>query len=192
MSATLSRLPTVTLSNSYFSGFWSTDGSDLFIRTSDKMELKVHKVILEMASEVFESMIFLASSQTSRHRSAADSQKGGLPLITVEDDSATFCALMNHIYRVVRFPISDEKKFSSVLDLAYKYKVKMVIQDLKDQLFQSGWITTTHPILMYILAIRHNMYDVMKEVYPRILSLDLTTQNMSQRLTNDERCRESG
>ncbi|KZT35185.1 hypothetical protein SISSUDRAFT_1051768 [Sistotremastrum suecicum HHB10207 ss-3] len=166
---------------------WSTNGSDLRIRTSNNMEIEVHKVTLQIASEIFESMIFQACDEASRHRFSDTSSKviRDHPFISVEEDSASMCELLQYIYPVANSPILALHKLESILDLAYKYKVKVAIQILKRQLVRGTWMTL-RPLSVYSIALRHGMHDVMKEIYPQLLSLDITPEKTLKGLTEEE------
>lgn len=167
---------------------WSTEGADLWIRTSDGVDIKVHKIVLELASEVFDNLIFRSSNHASRHYALSGQRKSkdNLPVVQMDDNNVALRELLRYIYPVIRSPMANLPDFTGVVDLAHKYKVQSAIHNLAEHLKRSPWIQT-QPISVYILALRHGLQDVIKAVYPHLLSLQLSTEYMQEKLTPEER-----
>ncbi|KZS90649.1 hypothetical protein SISNIDRAFT_388548, partial [Sistotremastrum niveocremeum HHB9708] len=155
------------------------EDADLIIRTSDGITFKVHKVILEIASEVFENMIYRSYNRTSRHYSPKPLQQtdGDIPLINVDENGVVMRGLLRYVYPVSRSSITDLEHFGLVLGVAVKYKVEVAVQDLVNQLKRSDW-TRSHPVIVYMMAHEHGLEDIISLVYPNILALDLQTDRM--------------
>ncbi|KZS90645.1 hypothetical protein SISNIDRAFT_177973, partial [Sistotremastrum niveocremeum HHB9708] len=160
---------------------WPTEGADIIIRCSDNVELKAHRASLELASEVFEDMIYLASRKSSRHPSSSIEKPSSekLPIITVDDNSTVMRPLIRYLYPVPREPTKSTTRLASLLQVAHKYKIATVIERLADVLERSPLLSKS-PRTFYALAMRYDMPEVAKAVYPYILSTAIDEHTLTK------------
>ncbi|KAF9807548.1 hypothetical protein IEO21_08163 [Rhodonia placenta] len=106
------------------------DQFDLIIHTSDDVDIRVHKLILSMASPAFSSMIVMPHPSAS----ATDNQDG-LPIVQLEEDAR----IIEHLLRIcypVKDPVlpKDLKDVKAVLAAALKYEIEPAIVLAKNAL----------------------------------------------------------
>src|SRR6267142_1704713 len=70
--------------------------ADVILRSSDSVDFYVMKVVLSLASSVFDAMFLL--HQGEEMNEGRDEVKNGLPIIQLEEGSATLCSLLQLVY----------------------------------------------------------------------------------------------
>lgn len=97
---------------------WGTlPGADVILRASGGKELHAHKLVLSLASPVFENMFSIPQPAT---------ESSQLPIIDVNDSPETLEQFLRVIYPVPNPPIHNVELLASLLRLADKYDVKAI------------------------------------------------------------------
>ncbi|KAK7688286.1 hypothetical protein QCA50_008656 [Cerrena zonata] len=122
--------------------------ADIILRSSDKVDFYVHKLLLRMASSFFADMFIVAASTPGQGASP--------PIVDIAESSST----MNSILRVC-YPVDEVKeasldKVAEVLEAAMKYEVRKAITNMKKELLTYILMA---PISVYAKACTLNLED---------------------------------
>ncbi|KAK7688287.1 hypothetical protein QCA50_008657 [Cerrena zonata] len=122
--------------------------ADIILRSSDRVDFYVHKVLLRVASSFFTNMFIVAANEPNNPPS--------LPIVDVAESSST----MNSILRIC-YPVDEVEQTSldivaEVLEAALKYEMHKVISDMKKELLT---YTPKAPISVYAKACALNLED---------------------------------
>ena len=110
---------------------WQTPpGADVILRTSGGKEFLAHKLILSLASSVFEDMFSLPQPTPI--------ESSQLPIVDVNDPPEALEMFLQIVYPTPNPPINDIEALVSVLRLADKYNAGVVLDAHKDFLQSTG------------------------------------------------------
>ncbi|EMD39242.1 hypothetical protein CERSUDRAFT_93286 [Gelatoporia subvermispora B] len=122
--------------------------ADTIIRSSDGVEFRVRRSILEEASEVFEDMFTVPQGVQNASRDRK------LQEVDVTEDGITVDRLLRLCYPVTP-PIFDSVHLvGSVLDAAKKYMMEHASSVMEGQL---SAMTASHPLEVFAIAARHQL-----------------------------------
>lgn len=126
--------------------------ADCILRSSDNLEIRVHKVILGIASDVFNSMFAFPPSSSADDSDASSftlalpssnpnyqETKEGLPVISLSEPSHVLLPLFRLCYPV-RTPVFAKTSFSeltALYDAVDKYAMEDIAQPILDALIQA-------------------------------------------------------
>ncbi|TFK53461.1 hypothetical protein OE88DRAFT_1252867 [Heliocybe sulcata] len=100
--------------------------ADIIVRSSDNVLFRVHKIILSMASDVFESAF--SFPQPENVQNIEDN------VMPVDEDSRVIWLLLRYCYPGSFPPPTTLDDLHAVLRAARKYQMDMVVESLKDAL----------------------------------------------------------
>ena len=130
--------------------------ADVILRSSNKVDFKVHKVILAEASSVFESMFALPGNSTSDEDGVT-----ALPVVPMQDTAEVLHALLGVLYPGKGPAITSSPRAGDVLAVADKYAMDGVTKHVKSILERAGFMATWFNILhVYALARRYSFMDL--------------------------------
>ncbi|KAF8992039.1 hypothetical protein BDQ17DRAFT_1370013 [Cyathus striatus] len=116
--------------------FDGSEGSDIVLRTSDKVDFHVHRVILSMASPFFKTMFTLPQPQASDAASKS--------VIDVPEHSNALDPLLRLCHPVEDPVITDITLLGDVLDAALKYDFTKAVNILKSRLREFAQYSPLH------------------------------------------------
>ncbi|KZT07306.1 uncharacterized protein LAESUDRAFT_758713 [Laetiporus sulphureus 93-53] len=134
-----------TKKNPYLHPFTRPD-ADVVLRSSDGVDFRVHKMILSVASPVFDSMFSLPQPPAS----------GGdhdLPIVPVSEENIVLDFLLRICYPMPNISFEDVKHAIAVLEAAVKYKMDDIVIFLSNTLID-GPFMNEHAITIYGAAHR--------------------------------------
>lgn len=135
--------------------------ADFILRSSDRVDFHVHKLILALASPTFKSMFTLPSptppTTTHAGSSGDDDQRDGLPIAQLSEDAATLDILLRACYPCSVPDILDLGSLQRVLDAAEKCEIEAYRRPAS-VLLKS--FVNAAPIQVYSLACRFGFADI--------------------------------
>lgn len=142
------------------STFFSKDNGDVILRAGpgpdSKQDFRVHKLVLSLASPVFEDLFKTAQPDQP------DGGQEGLPIIPVTDPPECVDLLLRFIYPGVAPPIiTDLAVLSALLIIADKYNVQTISPIVKEMLAGKEFLKRD-PFGVYIIARRWGFADEAK------------------------------
>ena len=159
----------------------------VILRSADRVDFRVYKSIMAIASPVFRDMFSLPQQPTTNEltndgtASNDEQMVDGLPVIQVTEMSGALNVLLRTIYPVVPpsfigmsldGKVTDAEQFISsvcpILDAAVKYDMSVVVKELCLKLLQAAdhvkangaVVDDTLAVRIYALACRHKLRDV--------------------------------
>lgn len=130
----------------------SLEGADCILRSSDNVDLYVHKLVLSLASPFFKSMFSLP--KPGDHETG--DVKDGLPVIAIPEPFDTIHSLLQLCYPCPPMNLKelhDFHKLIRIFDAADKYDVDGMLKYLEETLLE---IAPTNPIAAYAVGCRHS------------------------------------
>lgn len=132
---------------------FDNESADVILRTSDKVDFRVHKLVLSLASPFFEDMFSIPQPFTSSGVVALISPAEKAPVIDVAEDSATLDYLLRCVY-----PVDDPSSDSlDLLDRALaaslKYDINVATTGATTQLRS---LIPQHSFQVFTVACRHD------------------------------------
>ena len=132
---------------------FTTENGDVILRVAPDDTFRVHKVVLSLASSVFEDLFRTAQP---------DHGQNGLPIIPITDPPESVDLLLRFIYPGVAPPtITDPIKLSALLTIADKYGVQTILPVVKERLVDEETLEKD-PFGVYIVARRWGLPDIAK------------------------------
>ncbi|KAK7688288.1 hypothetical protein QCA50_008658 [Cerrena zonata] len=130
--------------------FDDEDGdADLILRSSDKVDFYVHKLILKKASALFQGMFQDASSEQSVHADASH-QTSSLPVVdNIDESSSTLDSILRICYPVDEVKQTSLDKVAEVLRVALKLQMQKATTNMKKELLT---YVPTDPLSVYAKA----------------------------------------
>ncbi|KAH9852617.1 hypothetical protein C2E23DRAFT_142285 [Lenzites betulinus] len=126
------------------------DSADIILRTSDRVDFRVHRAILAIASPVFASMFQRPQPQHSS--STPDTATSNpLPVIGLSEDSRTLDSLLRLCYPVESLGGEGIDDIIHILDVANKYNMQWPMSILHQKL---GSLTSEKPLVAWAAACR--------------------------------------
>ena len=127
--------------------------ADVILRSSNKVDFLVHKLVLSLASPFFETMFSIP--QPSTHERSTDK-----PIVDVPEDNVVLECLLRYIYPVSDPYISDFSVFDRVLAAANKYELAEAVALVTTAL--RGFIYS-HSLDVYAIACHQRCESVARE-----------------------------
>ncbi|KZS91900.1 hypothetical protein SISNIDRAFT_393178, partial [Sistotremastrum niveocremeum HHB9708] len=131
--------------------------SDLTIRTSDKVEFRVHKSILSFASGVFKDMLGLDSLPSSN----VSPQK----IVDVTEDGESMEAVLRYIYPLPHPIFKTMDQIVMMLDLSDKYNVPVINAAMQECLLANSFFKK-HLLRTFAISKKYQLLKVEAAVVP--------------------------
>ena len=144
-----------------FAPFDKPKSADVILRSSGPLDFRARKAILAEASAVFDDMFNLpqppASASTSvpsatRVHIDSSEYKDGLPVITLQEDSATLDTLLRLCYPIPKKPIQGIDTLARALAASIKYVMEGVTAMLREDLRR---LASDYSLRAFCLAAQH-------------------------------------
>jgi len=116
--------------------------ADAILRCSDGKELRVHSVILSLASSIFQGMFSLPQP--------TESSPSQIPTIDVPESSDILEPFIQYLYPRSPPKLSDLAMWEALYTVADKYNTEVVMETLRDMLISR--FLETSPVRVYALA----------------------------------------
>lgn len=146
--------------------------ADVILRSNDSVDFRVYKIILSLASPIFDAMFSLPPGNPSAYR--VDLQRNGVPVVLMEERSDTLDPILRACYPGCAPEVHDLKDFANILTAVEKYEIKAF-----DQLAQTVMLRhlVDAPVKVYALAYRFG-FDTIVHLSSRAC-LSLSYSNMT-------------
>lgn len=150
------------------SPFDQPQNADIILRSSNGEDFHTQRVLLSLASDVFESMFTLPQA----HREPEGKTPQDDPPIDLAEES-------NTIYQLLRWvdprctPSLELEDVQVALSAADKYNMQGVVQHVGQVLMQAKQHIHTDPIRMYAIAIRFGFHALARDAAKESLHLSL-------------------
>lgn len=96
--------------------------ADVVLRTSDNVDFGAHKLLLSLASPVFDSMFSLPQP------SEISKEPGGLPIVSLSEDSHTLKSLLSFCYPSEDPILESLAEVGALLEVTRKYEMEGVMK----------------------------------------------------------------
>lgn len=131
--------------------------ADLIIRSSDAVDFFVPKVLMALASPVFEDMFIVA--QPAPNGQGTHTAPAPAPVVDVTEDSRTLDRLLRFVYPMARPALASLDEALAVAAAAAKY---MVDYAAADALAQFAALAEAHALRAYALACTRRNEDAVR------------------------------
>ncbi|OCH90547.1 hypothetical protein OBBRIDRAFT_593562 [Obba rivulosa] len=141
----------------YASSPFDDPDADVIIRTSDRTDFRLYKVVLSIASPVFKDMLPIPQPD---HNGSPHELRDGTPVVNVAEDKKT----MDHVLRII-YPV-EEPRFTSLEEVATALQVCGKYMMRKAQQFSAKHLLPymeKEPLRVYAVACRFQLFDVARE-----------------------------
>ena len=136
--------------------------ADAILRSLDGKELRVHRLILSLASPVFQGMFSLPQPTESPSQ---------IPSVDLPEPSNILQPFIQYLYPRSQPKISDISMWAALYTIADKYNVEMVTDLLRDVLISR--FLETSPLRVYALASYWGLKEEAKIASTRTLTMDI-------------------
>ena len=136
--------------------------ADVILRSSDGKEFRVHKVILSLASSVFQGMFGLPQPNEPPSR---------IPIIDVPESSDILEPFLQYLYPRSPPKVPDLAMWGALCSVADKYGADVVIETLRGVLILQ--FLETSPLRVYALASHWGLEEEAKIASRRTLTIDI-------------------
>ncbi|KAJ7105466.1 hypothetical protein C8R43DRAFT_1046388 [Mycena crocata] len=145
---------------------FNDEAADIIVRSSaDKVDFRVHKAFLAVASPVFRDMLSLPQGELSSDASDVH-VKDGLHIVPLDEDEKTLGTLLRMCYPAWMladceplFPTVE--RVLAVFEAAKKYAMDGVDREARAALLDPRFIHPD-PLRMFVLAVKHGLHDEAK------------------------------
>ena len=138
--------------------------ADAILRSSDGKELRVHRLILNLSSLVFQTMFAMPQS------TGPPSQI--LPVIDLSDPSDVLEPFIQYLYPLPQPKITDTSMWAALYAIADKYNVEYLMEWLRAELIPL--FLDASPLQVYALASRWGFNEEAKIASKRTLKMDIS------------------
>jgi len=136
--------------------------TDAILRSSDGKELLVHKLILSLASPVFQGMFTLPQPTDSPSR---------IPIADVSESSDILQPFIQYLYPRPPPKVTDISMWAALYAIADKYGAERVAESLRDMLIPR--FLDAYPLRVYVLASRWGFEEEAKVASRGTLTIDI-------------------
>ena len=134
----------------------SNNSADIIIRSSDKVDFYVHKLILGLASPFFRDMFSLTQPMTSTTGQGDTHSADSPPVIDATEDGKTLDRMLRFIYPVAEPPPGTLDEVAQVLEASLKYQVDKIVLHAKAALRS---FADKRPLHVFAIACRLNLEE---------------------------------
>ncbi|EPT05080.1 hypothetical protein FOMPIDRAFT_134346 [Fomitopsis schrenkii] len=135
--------------------------ADVILRSSDRCDFRVRRVILAEASPVFEGMFDLPQPPHQHESSVSGgAHRDGLPILVMQEDSRTLDVLLRICYPVMNPTFDSLEALSPVLAAAVKYAVDGAIATIRADLRK---FMKQYPLRVFCLSMHHGFLEEAEE-----------------------------
>ncbi|EIM88787.1 uncharacterized protein STEHIDRAFT_166783 [Stereum hirsutum FP-91666 SS1] len=138
-------------------GPFQSPTADCILRSSDNVDYRVHKLILSLASPIFESMFSLPTPTPTDKSDGDSSTRDGLPVIPVPETSAILNTILCLCYPTHHKLTRDLSSLMTTYDAAEKYSMDDILPRLQEQLIEIADYNTSSA---YAFGYRHQLKSV--------------------------------
>ena len=142
---------------------FDTPDADAILRSSDGKEFRVHKLILSIASPIFQGMFSLPQPTEPPSQ---------IPSIDLPESSDVLQPFIQYLYPRSPPKISDISMWAALYTIADKYDVEVVMDPLRDMLISR--FLETSPLRVYALASHWGFDEEAKIASRRTLTIDIS------------------
>ena len=136
--------------------------ADAILRSSDGKELRVHKLVLSLASPVYRGMFSLPQPIDPPSQ---------IPSVDVSEPSDILQPFIQYLYPRSPPKISDISIWAALYTIADKYGAEGAMESLRDMLVPR--FLDTHPLRVYALASRWGFEEEARIASRRTLTIDI-------------------
>ena len=137
--------------------------ADVILRSSDGKELRVHKLILSLASPVFQAMFSLPQPTEPTSQ---------VSTVDVPESSDIFQPFIQHLYPHSPPGVSDLATWEALYTVADKYNTEVVMDSLRNMLI--SLFLETSPLRVYALASHWGLEEEAKSASTGTLTMDIS------------------
>jgi hypothetical protein len=154
------------------------DDADIILRSSDKVDFHVHKIMLSLSSPFFKTMFSLPQANESL------SDKHHPIVVDMSEDRTTIEALLTFIYSAV---LPDPPEFDSLDEMmdalvaATKYEMVVASQRLKQQFAESKFVKDG-PVVAFFAAYSRKLGDAARIAAVASLRYPMNLDNIADKL----------
>ncbi|KAK2462718.1 hypothetical protein APHAL10511_005236 [Amanita phalloides] len=149
--------------------FDSSARANAILRSSDMVDFYVLQDLLCLVSPIFDSMLLLNRGEAKE----MNDTKNGLPVIPLEEDSATLYGLLQLIYPYPIEPTYIIELYVKIGDAARKYDIDGVTEKLKKLFLTSDGHSAKNPLNAFAVAVHFGWVDVMEDAAKNTLTIPL-------------------
>lgn len=131
-------------------------GADIIIRSSDLVDLRVHKLILSLGSPVFDTMFNLPQP------SDAPTAQSALPIIAVSEGSRTMAKFLKLFYPAAEIDVDNLTDVGDMLELSTKYDVEGGGRKRACKLLLSPVFLKNEPSRVFAIAHKYQLEQEVK------------------------------
>jgi len=124
--------------------------AEVIVRSSDSVDLKLHKCILSVASPFFNTLFSLPQPPDEPSVTMTPpNEESALPVVDVTEDARTLCALFRLVYPIADPDLSVLSQLALVLGAAKKYQLEQAFLNSQKQMLV---FAESEPIRSYMLG----------------------------------------
>ena len=141
---------------------FDTPDADAILRSSDGKEFRVHRLIISLASPVFQGMFDLPQPTA---------ELPGTPVVDIPEPSDILQPFIQYFYPRSPPKVSDIQTWAALYTIADKYDAEVVMESLRDMLIPR--FLETSPLRVYALASRWGLEEEAKIASRGTLTMDI-------------------
>ena len=139
--------------------------ADAILRSSDGKEFRIHKLILSLASPVFQGMFSLPQPTDPPSQ---------IPSVDLPEHSDILQPFIQYLYPRSPPKISDLSMWAALYTIADKYSAEGAMESLRETLIPR--FLDTHPLRVYALASRWGFEEEARIASRRTLQMDISEE----------------
>lgn len=132
---------------------FNSSTTDCILRSADNVDFRVHKLVLSLASPVFESMFSLPGPNSHAPNNAQE-RRDALPVITLPEESAVLDPLLRLCYPTTSPTLTQLSKTMILYDALDKYAMDTVLPAVQEFLVRD---VVQNPMVAYVFGCRYRV-----------------------------------